>query len=79
MAEKVGEFLARMGYRNLLIMSSGFPAWLKAKYPVDGKSEQDTAIEDPENILMEEEFGDQVIASHRFRRCLGMFSARSQA
>jgi rhodanese-related sulfurtransferase len=73
MAEKVGVFLAQMGYRNLLIMSSGFPAWLKAKYPIDGKSEQDTAIADPEEILMEEEFGNQVMAAHSLCRCLQPF------
>lgn len=71
MAEKVGEFLARMGYRNLVIMSSGFSAWVKGKYPVDGKTDRDTAIEDPDEIFMEDEIGDQVIASHRFCRCLG--------
>ena len=73
MAEKVGEFLAQMGYRNMLIMSSGFPAWEKAKLPVDGRNERDTAIEDPEEILREDEFGDQVIAAHRFCRCLQPF------
>lgn len=79
MAEKVGEFLARMGYRNLLIMSSGFPAWLKAKYPVDGKSEHDTATEDTEDMIMEEEFADRVIASHRVRRYRDMFIANGRA
>ena len=79
MAEKVGEFLAQMGYKNMLIMSSGFPAWLKAKYPVDGRSEKDTAIEDPEDTFMEDEIGDQVIASLGSSRCLGMFSARRHA
>lgn len=73
MAEKVAEFLVQMGYRNLLIMSSGFPAWIKGKYPVDGKSQQDTAIEGPEDFFMEEEFGDQVIAADRFCRCLRPF------
>ena len=58
MAEKVGEFLAQMGYRNMLIMSSGFPAWLKAKFPVDGRSEKDTAIEDPQDIFMEDEIAE---------------------
>jgi rhodanese-related sulfurtransferase len=58
MAEKVGEFLAQMGYKNMLIMSSGFPAWEKAKYPVDGRSEKDTAIEDPKDIFMEDEIAE---------------------
>ena len=58
MAEKVGEFLAQMGYKNMLIMSSGFPAWVKAKYPVDGRSEKDTAIEDPQDIFMEDEIAE---------------------
>jgi rhodanese-related sulfurtransferase len=58
MAEKVGEFLAQMGYKNMLIMSSGFPAWEKAKYPVDGPSEKDTAVEDPHDIFMEDEIAE---------------------
>jgi rhodanese-related sulfurtransferase len=73
MAERVGEFLAQMGYRNLLIMSSGFPAWVKAKYPVDGKGQKDTTIEDSEEILRVEEFGNQLVAAHRFCRCLLLF------
>jgi rhodanese-related sulfurtransferase len=77
MAEKVGEFLAQMGYRNLLIMSSGFPAWVKAKFPIDGRTEQDTAVEGPEDIFMEEEIGDEVIASRRFCRCRPLLISRS--
>jgi rhodanese-related sulfurtransferase len=51
MAERVGEFLARLGYRNLFIMSSGFPAWVKAKYPIEGESGQDTASKDIEKAI----------------------------
>jgi rhodanese-related sulfurtransferase len=36
MAEHVAMFLARMGYKNLSIMSSGFAAWEQAGYPVEG-------------------------------------------
>jgi rhodanese-related sulfurtransferase len=79
MAEKVGAFLAQLGYRNLLIMSSGFPSWMKAKYPVDGRSEHDTATEDPEDSFMEEELGDHVIASHRLCKCLDPFVAKKKA
>jgi rhodanese-related sulfurtransferase len=43
MAEKVGTFLAQMGYKNMMIMTSGFPAWEKAKFPIDGRTEKDTA------------------------------------
>jgi rhodanese-related sulfurtransferase len=35
MAEQVAVFLAQMQYKNLFIMTSGFPAWEKAGYPVD--------------------------------------------
>ena len=73
MAEKVGLFLAELGYKNMMIMSSGFPAWQKAKLPVDGRNEQDTATEDQEDIFMEEELADQAIAAHRFCRCLDPF------
>ncbi len=36
MAEKVAKFMGQLGYRNLMIMSSGFPAWKKAGFPVEG-------------------------------------------
>lgn len=74
MAEKVGTFLAELGYKNLMIMRTGFPAWQKAKLPIDGRNETDTAIEDPVDLFMEEEIGDQVIASRRFCRCLDPFT-----
>jgi rhodanese-related sulfurtransferase len=35
MAEKVAEFLVDLDYSNLAIMRAGFPAWLKAGYPID--------------------------------------------
>ncbi|MEW6349572.1 MAG: rhodanese-like domain-containing protein [Thermodesulfobacteriota bacterium] len=35
MAEKVAEFLAQLGYKNMMIMEAGFPAWEKAGYPVE--------------------------------------------
>jgi len=35
MAERVAEFLVQMGYKNLVIMSTGFAAWEKAGYPVE--------------------------------------------
>lgn len=34
MAEKVGLFLAQLGYKRMMIMSAGFPEWKKAGYPV---------------------------------------------
>ncbi len=43
MAEKVAQFLAQKGYKNMMIMTAGFRAWEKAGYPVEGqggKSEQ---------------------------------------
>ncbi len=45
MAEKVAAFLSQMGYGKLVIMSSGFPAWEKAKYPVEGATETGAAYE----------------------------------
>ena len=38
MAEQVADFLAQLGYRNMMIMTSGFRAWEKAGYPIEGKS-----------------------------------------
>ncbi len=40
MAEKVAQFLAPMGYKNMMIMTSGFREWEKAGYPVEGQSEK---------------------------------------
>lgn len=34
MAEKVGLFLAQLGYKRMMIMTAGFPEWKKAGYPV---------------------------------------------
>ncbi len=34
MAERVAEFLGRLGYRNMAIMSAGYAAWELAGYPV---------------------------------------------
>lgn len=35
MAERVVEFLIQMGYRNFMIMVSGFPAWKSAGQPIE--------------------------------------------
>lgn len=35
MAERVAQFLAQMGYRNLMIMETGYRAWERAGYPVE--------------------------------------------
>lgn len=45
MAEKVGEFLGQRGYKNMLIMSSGFAAWERAGYPVERSMESGTSPE----------------------------------
>jgi rhodanese-related sulfurtransferase len=37
MAEQVADFLAQLGYNNMMIMSAGFHAWEEAGYPVEGK------------------------------------------
>ncbi|MGO9567758.1 MAG: rhodanese-like domain-containing protein [Desulfomonilaceae bacterium] len=37
MAEQVADFLAQLGYTNMMIMSAGFRAWEKAGHPVEGK------------------------------------------
>lgn len=38
MAEKTAYLLVQLGYRSLMIMSDGFPAWQKAGYPVEGST-----------------------------------------
>ena len=40
MAEQDADFLAQLGYKNMMIMTSGFRAWEKAGYPVEGKEKQ---------------------------------------
>jgi rhodanese-related sulfurtransferase len=37
MAEEVAGFLAQLGYKKMMIMTSGFHAWKKAGYPVESK------------------------------------------
>ena len=69
MAERVGTFLAQRGYENMMIMSSGLPGWEKAEFPVNGRSKEDAAIEDPEEIWGEHAVADTEIASRRFCRC----------
>lgn len=79
MAERVGLFLAQVGYTNMMIMSAGFPAWEKAKLPIDGQTPADAAIEDPDDIFLEEEIGDSVVASRRLCRCVEPFSQKRKA
>ena len=40
MAEKVGQFLVKNGYKNMMIMTAGFHAWEKAGYPVEGEGKK---------------------------------------
>ncbi len=35
MAEKVGSLLAQLGYKDMMIMETGYDAWEKAGYPVE--------------------------------------------
>ncbi|MBI5568498.1 MAG: rhodanese-like domain-containing protein [Desulfomonile tiedjei] len=47
-AERVAEFLIPMGYRNLVIMSPGFPGWEKAGYPVDSGPDKELGGKQPD-------------------------------
>jgi rhodanese-related sulfurtransferase len=38
MAERVVEFLAPMGYRDMMIMTAGLRGWEQAGYPTEGES-----------------------------------------
>jgi rhodanese-related sulfurtransferase len=38
-AERVADFLAQLGYKNMAIMSPGFPGWKQAGYPVAGSGD----------------------------------------
>lgn len=70
MAERVATFLAQLGYKNMMIMSSGFPAWERANFPVEGRKKKDTAVEDPEDNLREDEIAETELASRRLCKCL---------
>jgi len=37
MAEQVANFLAQLGYTNMMIMTAGFRPWEKAGHPIEGK------------------------------------------
>lgn len=54
MAERVGVALGQMGYMNLMIMISGFPAWDNAKFPVEGPSEKGAVSDDIYDGIIEE-------------------------
>jgi rhodanese-related sulfurtransferase len=51
MAERVAEFLAQVGYRNMMIMNSGFPAWQRAKFPVERTAEKEPTADDSSEEL----------------------------
>lgn len=38
-AERVAGFLAQLGYKNMAIMSPGFPQWKKAGYPMASRTD----------------------------------------
>ena len=59
MAEKVATFLGEMGYKNMMIMSSGFPAWDKAKYPVEDSTSKNS---DPSDFARSFEVGEFLVA-----------------
>jgi rhodanese-related sulfurtransferase len=46
MAERVAEFLAQLGYRNMMIMTSGFAAWEKADLPVENAARSSSVGEE---------------------------------
>jgi rhodanese-related sulfurtransferase len=40
MAERVAQYLAKNGYKNMMIMTAGYRAWEKAGYPVEGEGKK---------------------------------------
>ncbi len=65
MAERVGVCLGQMGYPNLMIMTSGFPVWDNAKYPVEGSTEKGTVSDDFFDGIIDEKASYVEIASAR--------------
>lgn len=61
MAEKVAMFLAQLGYRQMMIMTAGFPKWEKAKYPVESRATEDSKEDRLEDKRFENVLGDEVI------------------
>lgn len=41
MAERVAEFLAQLGYKNMMIMSAGFKSWEKAGFPSESSKRKE--------------------------------------
>jgi rhodanese-related sulfurtransferase len=70
MAERVGAFLAQLGHKNMMIMSSGFSAWHKARFPVDGKNNSDASKGDLLDFWKQYDYADQDLVYMRFCRCI---------
>jgi rhodanese-related sulfurtransferase len=41
MAERVAQFLAQLGYKNMMIMSAGFKSWEKAGFPSESSKRRE--------------------------------------
>lgn len=70
MAERVAAFLAQMGYKNLAVMSAGFPAWQKAGYPVETNSDRSETMsfreqEEENRNFKKVAFGVWAVGRHR--------------
>lgn len=55
MAEKVARFLGQMGCQYMMIMTTGFSAWEKANYPVEGVADKSSSPDDTDQGFDEEE------------------------
>ncbi len=77
MAERTATFLVQLGYKNMMIMSSGFSEWEKAQFPVERRSKEDATKEDLENIWRHDEIADIQIASPGLCRSLPLFKTAS--
>lgn len=64
MAEKVAQFIAQMGYRNMMIMNTGFSAWGRANYPVEGAESSSSPDDTDQGFDHEETEDDYSIALH---------------
>ena len=63
-AERVAGFLVQLGYKDLAIMSPGFPQWKKAGYPVSSRTtDESSAREDGKRPASRGDSSDRESAS----------------
>lgn len=71
LAEKVAAFLAQFGYKQMMIMTAGFPKWEKADYPVETAPVKGSDDSNPDGSKIKYEAEDHVYV---LLKCLCLLS-----